>query len=113
VFQPTTTIDEMLATRSGGLDRSHVSEPGFALLYARVMGSEPCVLTLADITAEIPGAGALTRLLDRLARDWPDVIVRIENVGSPRLVAYLERRGFESSGGMSPSLWLHPHRRRR
>jgi hypothetical protein len=70
-------------------------EPGLSL-YVRRMTATPGVdYVVANAEADEPGRGALTRFLDMVERDYS---IKFENVINARLVAYLERRGYQRCG---------------
>jgi hypothetical protein len=77
------TLQEILAQEQvRGVD---VFEPGFSQLYVRwgwrVIDGKPVssVLTIAAVTAECPGRGTFTRLLNRLYRDG--IHIQVDGVG--------------------------------
>lgn len=95
-------LDQFLRNPAGP-NRAHVREPGFSLLYVRrgrlFVGLQRTlgpVLDIANVEADPPGHGAFTGLLERLARDFPDWGVYVENA-HVRLGRYLLRRGFRPS----------------
>lgn len=68
-----------------------VDEPGLSL-YVRKAIRSGVDFDLANMNAHRPGRGALTHFLDK----WEDKYAfHVECVHNPRLVAYLERRGYK------------------
>jgi hypothetical protein len=69
-----------------------IEEPGLHIYVRKTWRIENCdTIDLANITADVPGRGALTKFLDRYE---PDHIFYVENIFNNRLVPYLERRGY-------------------
>lgn len=71
-----------------------VREPGIALYVRKALPhrlERGIHLELANMHADHPGRGALTALLELLE---PRLGLLVENIQNPRLVGYLERRGY-------------------
>lgn len=114
------TLDQFIAARLASGRRwpnnSYVLESGFASLYVRmgpryIRGEEhPCVLDIANVTAERPGAGAFSRLAERLLHRG--LTLYVENVLNDRFAAKLRRMGFNELPGLqgSPCFYLVPRK---
>jgi hypothetical protein len=91
------TLDEFLEDEN--LHRSYVTEPGFSSLYLRksirYINSKPYenVLQIANCTAETPGDGAFTALIEKIELKWSGPIF-IEQVLSERFAVGLLKLGF-------------------
>lgn len=90
----------LAAFMASGLRNAWVSEPGFSALYVRkahglLRGSLVDTLDLASMEASRPGAGALTRLVERLRADYPARVLFVESVLNERLPRKLLALGFE------------------
>lgn len=79
---------------------SYVTSPGFRTLYVRVSSRRipdlglVSMVDLANAEAEVPGAGAFTRLIAQLRRDYPQLGIFAESVLNPRLERKLLGMGF-------------------
>jgi hypothetical protein len=95
------TLDEFIGSYTPDHSKSAwVREPGFTGLYVRIgrrwaegAWHTPC-LDLSNAQARWPGRGAMTGLVKRLNRDYPDLALFAENVSLPRQWAHLKRMGF-------------------
>lgn len=90
------TLDEFLTEKT--FRNSYVREPGFSHLYVR-LGPRflynikyENVLDIANLEAEVPGAGAFTRLSQRLLAQG--YILYVESVMQPRFAHKLLELGF-------------------
>lgn len=92
----------LLARGEGARGRSgrHVEEPGFSVLYARVVANEVDgvfwnpLLVLADLEAEQPGQGAFRRLLERLRKNCSHLPILVEGADA-RFGRHLQSVGFQ------------------
>ena len=82
-------------TKTNGLDLDELA-PGLRG-YTMEHGGATYIPALF---ADKPGNGALTKYLDKLEKDG--VTIKVPNVLSARLEAYLERRGYVLIGEYSP-----------
>ena len=102
------TMDQFLALNTHS--NSYVSEPGFRELYVRkgfryLDGKRVECVDLARIEAEDPGAGAFTKLAERLLTKYT---VYVESVLNPRFAKKLLREGWTMVGGTEcPSFYLY------
>lgn len=93
---------------------AYVNEPGFEALYIRkakriINGNLIATIDLANITAECPGNGAFTRLVDRLCRDYPWHVLYVESVLTHRFAKKLEVMGFKLQPNTDPpSYYMNP-----
>lgn len=74
--------------------RAWITEPGLALYVRKPLeGVRPpgVDFDLADMTATKPGQGAFSAFLDRNEARYG---FWVENIINPRLIVYLERRGY-------------------
>lgn len=91
------TLDKFLEEEN--LDRSYVLESGFSSLYLikgiRYINSRlyENVLQIANCTAETPGFGAFTALIEKLEQKWNGPIF-VEEVLSEQFAVGLLRLGF-------------------
>jgi len=100
-----------------GTDRAWINHPAFAALYVRkprhgriVEGRAwPRVVDLASMDAKHPGTGAFTRLVKRIATEYPEMGVFVENVLVPRFARRLANMGFQCLGPPElPCFFLPP-----
>jgi hypothetical protein len=71
-----------------------IREPGLNIYVRktfRLRDSVTHTVDLANVTADVPGSGSLTKFLDRYE---PGHIFYLENVFETRLREYYERRGY-------------------
>lgn len=84
--------------RHGKMRRAWLRERGGLSIYVRRSIFFPNRdYELANMAADVPGRGALTRFLDRYE---PRFTLLVEGVSTPRLVEYLARRGYRC-------VWCH------
>jgi hypothetical protein len=107
------TLDQFIAAadaRPQLPNNSYVREPGLHMLYVR-LGARyingikyPRVLDLANfsVVSHLQRKGRFTRFLQRLQRDYPTLIIFMENVLNPWLPAKLPLWGFELVPGTDP-----------
>jgi len=81
------TFEEFKALR---LRNQWLREPGLDL-YVRRSVRKGIDFDLANLNADEPGQGALTRFLDRYDAQH---VFYVECIHNPRLAAYLARRGY-------------------
>lgn len=98
-LMPALTLDEFLANPALSSYRAWVEEPGFKSLYVRwgrhfIDGKMHAMLDLANANALHERSGALTRLLDRLEAQHPQLGLYMADVLNEHLHAFLVRRGF-------------------
>ncbi len=103
------TLDEFLAWDKLCPSNSYLTEPGFSSLYVRkgqisvtLNGVHyRCLntLTIANVTAENPGAGVFTRFIKKLVAKR--LAVYVENSLNERLQSKLITLGFIRVGGLN------------
>lgn len=105
------TLDEFVTAKEGKFPfAAYVTYPGFSDLYVRRskfrIAGDWCYnfVTLANMTAENPGNGALSRLLKHLFEDL-EKNVAVECIQNERLVKKLEREGWVRYGELPPSFY--------
>lgn len=92
------TLSEFL--RDENFASEYVSEVGFRSAYVRVGPASiagrrtPRAITLANLTAKKPGAGAFTKLVARLRAEYPHEPLIVECVQNKRLRSKLKALGF-------------------
>lgn len=74
-----------------GPSNAWVREPGIELYVRRSLPSRGTDFDLANMNANPPGVGALTRFLDKYE---PQYTFYIENIHNERLIPYFKRRGY-------------------
>ena len=90
------------------LSNEWVTAEGFSGLYVRfgqryIDGERvKDVLDLSNMTAEVPGNGAFTRLLKFLREEHPELTLYVENVMTARFGDRLMRMGFTQEGDSHP-----------
>lgn len=98
------TLAEFIASYEFGYHkRSYVRERGFSSLYVRIgprILEEKRIERVLDLAAaEVPeyrrGKGILTKLLQKLRTEYPDLPLYLENVQSERLAYFYRRLGFK------------------
>lgn len=96
------SLDEFIKKAKGSrIPRSaYVDYEGFEALYIRVgpkyiLSKIHQVIDLANITAEKPGNGAFTSLLEYLERKYPEYMIHVESVLNDRFATKLLKMGFE------------------
>lgn len=82
------TLDEFLS-RTTLPNNSYVKEKGFKDLYIRrskrMVGHTLLnAVDIANVSASRPGNGAFTSLVTKLGRDYPYLVIYVENVLNPR-----------------------------
>jgi hypothetical protein len=103
---------ELVAEKSWGRANTWVYEPGLALYVRKpLLGVRPPGIDfdLASMEADAPGRGALTAFLDR---HEPKYGFYVENLLNPRLIGYLERRGYRRFARHVGQLDVHMVRER-
>ena len=82
------TLDEFIQTTNKFPNNAWVKEDGFSGLYVRktqryLNDQLFNTLDLANIQAKKPGSGAFTKLVNRLLKTYPDIVLYVENVIEP------------------------------
>lgn len=109
------TLDEFLASEYP--DNSYLEEPGFSSLYVRkgqifvildgVLYRCLDTLTIASVSAEVPGGGTFTRFIEKLVEKG--LAVHVENTHNPRLRQKLLDLGFIRVDGNNGLDFLYNH----
>lgn len=83
--------------------RAKIREDGLRIYIRKVMMPHRlklgCDFELATLDADQPGAGALTRFLDRYEKEYGFFV---ESIHNPRLYHYLLRRGYVDAPNSHP-----------